>query len=175
MELEAAPKFKLNIDHVSEYYSIINEASLDIDSLLNTAIDCTEINIEKNSGKNSKFRLWRKATSENERAFVVSYELPCSYAFYTDFMNKSCSPKNKDRFFHESRLIESIYPNLCSKYLCLNKINSLEKKEFRYLKYTNGSSKYHWEVCKSVDTIPVQNEYNAKNCPLHTVSLLTEE
>lgn len=92
----------------------------------------------------TKLRVWRK---EATNCFILEYELPCSYAFYTELNNRKISPKDSNKLIKESRLIESTHQNLALRYICMNKIGMLEPREFTYLKYTNNSSTNpsgHW-------------------------------
>lgn len=68
-------------------------------------------------------------------------------------MNKNIHPNDKKKLIAESKLIESIFPNLSAKYVRFNKISLLEPREFVYLKYTNASHNYHWEICISKDSL----------------------
>lgn len=86
--------------------------------------------------------------------FVIEYELPCSYAFYTELSSRKITPKENNKLIRESKLVEALHQNLTLRYICMNKIGMLEPREFTYLKYTNNSSTNpsgHWELCISKD------------------------
>lgn len=50
----------------------------------------------------------------------------------------------------------------------------LEPRFFRYIKYTNSTDNYHWEVATSVRGRP-EGEPNSKECELTSISCFEEK
>ena len=50
----------------------------------------------------------------------------------------------------------------------------VDRRDFKYLKYTYGIDKYHWEVSITEDALNLDKGHNAKPSQFHSASLLIE-
>lgn len=105
---------------------------------------------------------------------VISYQLPCSYAFYSELSNNQEISKLLCGVIGRNLIVEAIHPNLTVIELQFKKFMLLEPRVFNFLKYQNSTGASHWEVCISAKGRP-SCEQNEKECELMVVSCFEEQ
>ena len=104
---------------------------------------------------------------------LISYQLPCSYSFYSDLANNQEVSQSLCSIISGNSIAEVIHPNLTIQNLQFKKFMLLEPRYFHYLKYHNSSGSSHWEVCLSTKSKPNTNP-SEKECEITSISCFEE-
>ena len=111
----------------------------------------TEVELDLGANR-PNFKVYESPAS-NGFKFILTYQLPCSYAFYHSTNSQTKTVSQFSRNIENFELLETIKPNLSRFQISFKKIIGLglEPRFFNYLKYVNNSTESsHWEIAISL-------------------------